>query len=65
MRYKIYEMTRDDRTKITTFAEASFNYGCGFETTDDAYDMIKVNGVCCIEYAILPYVYIDYKREMD
>jgi len=58
MKYKVYIVKTDDETKVATFIEADFNWGCGFDTIEDANDRIRSRGYDYVHYVILPYVYM-------
>ena len=58
MKYKIYVVRTSDVTKVSTFEEADFNWGCGCDSIEEAYDMINRNGDSYVTYTILPYIYM-------
>jgi hypothetical protein len=58
MKYKVYILKTDEITKQAIFIEADFNWGCGFDTIEEANDRIRSRGDDYIHYVILPYVYM-------
>jgi hypothetical protein len=56
MKYKVYEVTTDSETNKATFTEVEFNWDCGFDTIEEAYDRIQSRGDDYVHYTILPYV---------
>jgi len=58
MKYKVYKVTTDSKTNKATFTEVEFNWCCGFDTIEEAYESIERNGESYTQYVILPYVYI-------
>jgi len=58
MKYKVYIVKTDDETKVATFIEAVFNWGCGFDTIEEANDRIQSRGDDYVHYVIFPYVYM-------
>lgn len=60
MNYKVYIVKTDDVTKVVSFIEADFNWGCGCETIDEALELIKKCGDECVSYTVLPYIYNVY-----
>ena len=58
MKYKIYVVRTSDVTKVATFEEADFNWGCGCDSVDEALFLLKRNGDDCVTYTILPYIYM-------
>lgn len=62
VRYKIYEMIKSIVNETDTYIleECTINYGIGFDTFEDAVTMLKNNGNDCVEYTILPYIFMTY-----
>lgn len=58
MKYKIYIVKTSDVTKVVTFEEADFNWGCGCDTVEEALLLLKKNGDDYVTYTILPYIYM-------
>ena len=58
MKYKVYIIKTDEVTKQAIFIEADFNWGCGFDTVEEANDRIQNRGDDYVHYVILPYVYM-------
>lgn len=52
MKYKVYIINKKK------LKEADFNYGCGFDTIEEAFGAIKRDGCDYIEYTILPFIYL-------
>ena len=55
MKYKVYIITGENRLKLK---EAKFNYGCGFDSINEAMERIKYYGEPFVNYTILPYIYL-------
>lgn len=59
MRYKIYIIKENTENGFPlVFIEADFNYGCGYDSIEEAQKMIEHNGEYYVNYTILPYIYM-------
>ena len=56
MKYKIYIVKTDEETKQVIFMESELNWGCGYDSIQEALDRIKSRGDNYIQYTILPYI---------
>lgn len=56
MKYKVYIIKYDGVTNITTLIECTFNYGCGYDSIEEAYTNIEKYGDDYVQYTILPYI---------
>ena len=58
MKYKIYIALENDENSKNSFIEADFNFGCGFDSIEEAYQRIVSHGYDYVNYTILPYIYL-------
>jgi hypothetical protein len=59
IKYKCYKIKIDDITKQSILIESDFNYGCGFDSIEEAIDFIQRNGDDYVQYTFLPYIYMN------
>lgn len=58
IKYKIYIVNTNEFTKVVEFIEVDFNYGCGYDSLEEANLKIKEYGDNYVHYTILPYMYL-------
>ena len=59
MKYKIYEIIKNQKTDTVEFKEFFYDgHDWTFDTPEEAYEAIKREGFDYTQYSILPYVYM-------
>lgn len=59
MKYKVYIVKESSIiNEPCMFIEAEFNYGCGYDSVEEAMSNIHRDGENYIHYTILPYIYL-------
>ena len=54
IKYKIYEVKKDDTTNAVTFIESELNWLGAFDTVEEACDRIRSRGYDYVHYTVLP-----------
>lgn len=58
IKYKIYEVKKDDSTNVVTFIESELNWVSAFDTVEEARDKIESRGDKYVHYTVLPDIMI-------